>query len=209
LARFFVAEWLLRNVFGGLGVFCRNCGKELTGTPELCMNCGAKPMAGTSFCPGCGAPIAPLAEVCTNCGVQLAKAIRGKTWRTRAAGILAIVAGSVGVTEWVWVAVLEVLKWGWSAVGDFLGLGAILPAVAAVALTIRIVAIVGGIFALKRKRWGLALAGSICAIFSSVFLILLNVPLGVAAIVLVVLGKGEFEQSARLSNSCESDPKEL
>ena len=150
-------------------------------------------MAGTSFCPECGAATAPPAEICTNCGVRLVKAIKGKTWKTRTAGILAVVAGAIGVTEWVWVAVLEVLGWGWPAVGDFLGLGAILPTVAAVTLTIRILAIVGGVFALKRKRWGLALAGSVCAIFSSVFLMLVNVPLGIAAIVLVVLGRGEFE----------------
>jgi len=40
-------------------MFCRNCGKELEGAPEICMNCGAKPMAGTSFCHGCGAPTTP------------------------------------------------------------------------------------------------------------------------------------------------------
>jgi len=170
-------------------MFCRSCGKELTGAPESCTNCGAKPMGGTSFCPGCGAPTTPLTKICAKCGVRLAKAIKGKTWRTTTAGILAIVAGVVGVSEWVAVAVLEILRWGW---GGLLALGGIFLALAAIAIAIRIVAIVGGIFALKRKRWGLALAGSICAIFSS-FLILLNVPLGVAAIVLVVLGRGEFE----------------
>jgi len=174
-------------------MFCRNCGKELTGAPESCTSCGAEARAGTSFCPECGAPTTPLAETCTNCGVRLGKATKRKTWRTKTAGILAIVAGAIGVAEWVWVAVLEVSAYGWQAVGDFLGLGAILPAVASVALTIRIAAVVGGVFALKRKRWGLALAGSVCAIFSSVFLMLLNVPLAIAAIVLVVLGRGEFE----------------
>jgi hypothetical protein len=175
-------------------MFCRNCGKQLEGNPETCMNCGARPMAGTSFCPECGAPTTPVTEVCTNCGVQLTKVVEGKTWKTKTAGIIAIVVGAIGVTEWVWVAVLEVLGWGWAAVGDFLGLGAILPAVATVALATRIVAVVGGIFALKRKRWGLALAGSICAIFSSVFLMFFSVPLAIAAIVLVVLGRGEFDQ---------------
>lgn len=156
------------------------------------MNCGAKPMAGTGFCPECGAPTTPPAETCTSCGVRLDKAIEVKTWKTTTAGILAIVAGAVGVVEWVAVVVLEINAWGWLAIGNFLGLGGIVPAVAGVTIAIRIVAIVGGVFALKRRRWGLALAGCICAIFSS-FLIFLNVPLGVAAIVLVVLGRGEFE----------------
>jgi len=35
------------------------------------------------------------------------------------------------------------------------------------------------------------------------------VPLAIAAIVLVVLGRGEFEASPRLRGSCESDLKEL
>lgn len=55
-------------------MFCRNCGKELTGTPELCMNCGAKPLAGNSFCYACGAKTNPLAEICIKCGVRLSKA---------------------------------------------------------------------------------------------------------------------------------------
>jgi hypothetical protein len=129
--------------------------------------------------------------------VRLAKAVKRKTRKTTTAGILAIVAGAVGLTEWVAVAVLEILAWGWSALGGLLGPGGIVAAAVAImitVITIEIVAIVGGIFALKRKRWRLALAGSICAIFSFWFIpVLLNVPLAIAAIVLVVLGKGEFE----------------
>ncbi len=55
-------------------MFCRNCGKELIGTPEICMNCGARPLAGNSFCHACGAETNPLAEICIKCGVRLAKA---------------------------------------------------------------------------------------------------------------------------------------
>ncbi len=151
-------------------------------------------MAGTSFCPGRGASTTPLTEVCTNCGVHMVKAVKEKTWKTKTAGILAIIAGAVGVTEWVAVAVLEVLALGWLPMGSLVGLGGIVAAAFAIAIATGIVAIVGGVFALKRKRWRLALAGSICAIFSLMFVpVLLNVPLAIAAIVLVVLGKGEFE----------------
>ena len=55
-------------------MFCRNCGKELTGTPEICPSCGAKPSDGNSFCQACGAETNPLAEICVTCGVRLAKA---------------------------------------------------------------------------------------------------------------------------------------
>jgi len=58
-------------------MFCKNCGKELTGSPEFCMNCGAKPMAGSSFCPGCGAPTTPLTEICIKCGARVAKELAG------------------------------------------------------------------------------------------------------------------------------------
>ena len=55
-------------------MFCRNCGKELTGTPEICLGCGARPLVGTSFCSACGAETNPLAEICIKCGVRLVKA---------------------------------------------------------------------------------------------------------------------------------------
>jgi TM2 domain-containing membrane protein YozV len=58
-------------------MFCRNCGKELTGAPEFCMNCGARPMAGTSFCPGCGAATTPLTEICVKCGARVGKELAG------------------------------------------------------------------------------------------------------------------------------------
>jgi len=47
--------------------------------------------------------------------------------------------------------------------------------------------IVGGIYALRRRIWGLALAGSICALLGPWAL------LGILAIIFVSLGKGEFE----------------
>jgi RNA polymerase subunit RPABC4/transcription elongation factor Spt4/TM2 domain-containing membrane protein YozV len=52
-------------------VFCRNCGKELIGSPEICPNCGARPMRGNSFCSNCGAPTTPLTEVCVKCGARV------------------------------------------------------------------------------------------------------------------------------------------
>ncbi len=47
-------------------------------------------------------------------------------------------------------------------------------------------ALTGGIFTLQRKRWGLALAGAIVAILPFSLL-------GMAAIVLIILSKNEFE----------------
>ena len=53
-------------------------------------------------------------------------------------------------------------------------------------IIVGILPIVGGVYALQRKKWGLALAGSIAAILGSA-------PLGIAATVLTVLAKDEFE----------------
>jgi hypothetical protein len=140
-------------------MFCRNCGKELTGAPEICINCGAKPMAGTDFCPACGAPTAPLTEICAKCGARLARPTTESTWKTRSAGILAIVAGAVCVVQWAFIAVLEIRALGWFPVSG--RLRGIVVTAFAIAIITAIVAIVGGISALKRKRWSLALAGSI------------------------------------------------
>jgi hypothetical protein len=46
--------------------------------------------------------------------------------------------------------------------------------------------VVGGIFAIRRKNWGLALAGAIAGTITFF-------PVGVPAIIFVALGKGEFE----------------
>ena len=50
-----------------------------------------------------------------------------------------------------------------------------------------ILAIVGGIYALRRKKWGLALAGSIAALLTGSWL------LGIPAIVFTIMGKNLFE----------------
>jgi len=50
-----------------------------------------------------------------------------------------------------------------------------------------ILAIVGGVFALRRKIWGLALAGAIVSIFIPYMILL-----AIAAIVFVALSKNEF-----------------
>ena len=56
-------------------MFCRNCGKELIGTPEICLNCGAKPLGGNAFCHACGSQTNPQAEICMKCGARLTKTI--------------------------------------------------------------------------------------------------------------------------------------
>ena len=86
-------------------MFCRNCGKELTGTPEICLGCGAKPLAGTSFCNACGAQTNSLAEICVKCGARLGKA-KAMTMHKREPLLvffLAIITfGIYGLVWYVW-----------------------------------------------------------------------------------------------------------
>jgi len=53
-----------------------------------------------------------------------------------------------------------------------------------------ILALIGGIYALQRKSWGMALTGSIAAVLPFSFL-------GIASLVLTALSKDEFQQAQR------------
>jgi hypothetical protein len=103
-----------------------------------------------------------------------------KTWKPTAAGILAIIAGTLELILGLLIAAIGGITFlfGWAGVfaTPFIILG--------------IIAIVGGVYALRRQVWGLALAGSICALIPTI-------PpwsiLGILAIIFVSLGKREFK----------------
>ena len=110
-----------------------------------------------------------------------------RTWKPTTAGILTIIGGVIAIgpascVGCIGAGVASLGTWlpgvGWPAVVS----GATLIAIS---ITVVILAIVGGIYALGRKRWGLALTGAICACFPII-------PLGVLAIIFVSLGKKEF-----------------
>ena len=135
-----------------------------------------------------------------------------KTWKPIAAGILCIIAGAL-------ILVIPGIV-GALSVGELIrpspeeGYGVIffilLLAPAGILLVIvGTFAIVGGIYALRRRRWGLALAGSICVLIPGIALGGIGAlffsalpPLGLAFVVLatlallplvfVIKGKGEF-----------------
>lgn len=62
----------------------------------------------------------------------------------------------------------------------------ILVAIAVPLAALAVLAMVGGILALQRKSWGLALAGSIAAVLPFSLL-------GIAALILTALSRDEFE----------------
>ena len=107
-----------------------------------------------------------------------------RTWKPTTAGILGIIAGAIGVLFGLILAVAGGILG--TIVGVFIPfIGGAVAGVFAIPLILGIVAIIGGVYALKRRTWGLALAGSICAFFCVWFL-------GVPAIIFVILGKREF-----------------
>lgn len=116
-----------------------------------------------------------------------------KTWKPTAAGILTIIAGFLGLLIALAITV------GLGIAGTLAGLIPGLPEViftqflaliAVPAIILSVVAIVGGIYAVRRRVWGLALAGAICAFLFT--LPLLGWLLAILAIVFVSLGKREF-----------------
>lgn len=112
-----------------------------------------------------------------------------QTWKPTTAGILSIICGAWGVSSGAVVAVVGG-SITWMQVGPWAS--RILGAIGVPMIALGIVAIVGGIYALKRRVWGLALAGAICALLVPPPFIL-----GILAIIFVVMGKGEFEQSTK------------
>jgi hypothetical protein len=112
----------------------------------------------------------------------------GRTWKPTTAGILAIIVGAIDLIFGIVIATVGII--GSSLIGWLFGAGfpgGFLSVIGVPLIVLGIVAIVGGIHALNRKTWGLALTGSICALVSPGFL------LGLLAIIFVSLGKGEFE----------------
>jgi hypothetical protein len=102
-----------------------------------------------------------------------------KTWKPTVAGILALIAGAIQVIVGIAIATVGSIGW-FFGVGWFSAFGAPL-------IILGIIAIIGGIYALRRQIWGLALAGYICALIGPWFI------LGVLAIIFVSLGKREFK----------------
>lgn len=124
------------------------------------------------------------------------------TWKPIAAGILNIVIGAITLFgTFIIVIILVGIGGGLltiSRVADLMPIwlsGFIEGFMAIIAIFIIVFStlpLIGGIYAVQRKNWGWALAGSIVSIFSSTIF-------GIVSTVLVSLSKNEFEKSNRFS----------
>jgi uncharacterized membrane protein YedE/YeeE len=120
------------------------------------------------------------------------------TWKSTTGGVLTVVAGVLSLICCLGMIVVAALVGSSEAVLDYArdaGLSGVdvtliqtIMIIAAIYFAITAaLALIGGIFALQRKRWGWALAGSIAAIPGSWW------PLGVAATVFTAISKDEFK----------------
>ena len=121
-----------------------------------------------------------------------------KTWKPVVAGILDIVSGAVGFIA-VAGLIIAIGITGGFYITDIPGteyipkfVPSLLTGIAVPLAILSILSLVGGIYAVQRKIWGLALAGSISAIFASIPL-LGGLPVGITATILTALSKNEFE----------------
>ncbi len=119
-----------------------------------------------------------------------------KTWMPTVAGILNIITGAFRLLGFIGVIIaiifLNAVSYWWGEIesgvypltSQYIAL--ILIFVAVFLAVTGILSLVGGISALQRKRWGLALAGSIISIFGSLLL-------GIPAIIFTAISKQEFD----------------
>jgi hypothetical protein len=137
-----------------------------------------------------------------------------RTWKPLTGGILSIIGGAAAIGKGVMIllvrGVLGSADWSnWLGQwGNFMGPGMIGPGMmhlpggghllsmlalgAGIALIIvGIIAVIGGAYAIKRRNWGLALAGSILSLAGVP-------PVGVFAIIFVALARKEFNHREEL-----------
>jgi hypothetical protein len=121
-----------------------------------------------------------------------------KTWKSTTGGVLTVVGGVLSLITCLAMivvasvvdsseTVLDYIRDAGISTGDIGLVQTILIIVAIFFAITAALALIGGIFALQRKRWGWALAGSIAAILGSWW------PLGIAATVFTAMAKDEFK----------------
>jgi len=107
-----------------------------------------------------------------------------KTARPVVAGIFNIVVGSINILGVIGLIIAAIASVPFDN-GFPLNVQAILIIIAVPLAVLGAVSIVGGVYGLQRRLWGLALAGSITSAISSTLL-------GIASIVLIAISKEEF-----------------
>jgi hypothetical protein len=111
-------------------------------------------------------------------------------------GILSIISGAIGVIGAFFLLLFTTI-FGFVFTDPYFGvtdgtevlsfLATFYGGLGVILLIFSIVAIIGGVYAIKKRLWGMALAGAICGLLTFW-------PTGIAAIILISLGKNEFNK---------------
>jgi hypothetical protein len=113
------------------------------------------------------------------------------TWKPIAGGILSIVAGGINLFMGIILAsVSRHEMWEYPRrFRDSMGFERLGVALGTILIILAIVAIVGGVFAILRRIWGLSLTGAICSLVPHPGMVL-----GIPALILISMSKDEFDQ---------------
>ena len=119
------------------------------------------------------------------------------TWRPTTAGILNIISGAINIFSVIGLIIVITVIDTWTFLLDVVPaedlpfieslINTILIAYLVLSIFHVIFPIVGGVFALQRKKWGLALAGGIVAIIGSTVF-------GIVSTIFLALSRDEFEK---------------
>lgn len=181
---------------------CGFCGKEVgTSVSSAPSPASTQGGAGVRYCVACGRPIQFDASVCPYCGhdyrIPVGMAIQPrKTWMPSVGGALIIVAGILAIAMGAMYMSLDA--------SDFEDLGITLPeeftaedlagimTICGVVLFVfAIIAVVGGLFGIRRRHFGFAIAGGIFGLLGIGFF--LGSVLALVGLILVAISRNEFE----------------
>ena len=118
-----------------------------------------------------------------------------RTWKPTTAGILNIITGALNalgaiglIIAIVAIGNIDIMRFLPPEDAPFIAplIGTILIILLVLSIIEAVFPIIGGVFALQRRKWGWALAGSIVAILGTF-------PLGLASTIFVAMAKNEFE----------------
>ena len=119
-----------------------------------------------------------------------------KTWMPTTAGILNIITGALSALTVIGIIIaffalssMNIMRFLPPAEAPFIAplVNTILVVVLVLSIVRSVFTIIGGVFALQRRKWGWALAGSIIAILGNTFV------LGILSTIFIGMSKDEFE----------------
>jgi len=162
-------------------------------------------------CPSCRGAVPPDANVCPHCGYKIrpeaakpapppkkpSAAVGGKpmTSKPLIGGILVVISGIFGLILGGVLAGASTMVddlFGGMVGGDIIGMvEGVLVACGVIWIIIGLIALIGGVFAVMRKRWGLAVLGGVFGLFT-IGPYLLGTIFGLVGLILIAMSKDEF-----------------